>query len=338
MPGAQELIRLAHLADTFAPAVGAAGIAAASAASQAAKRWLYLDLEEEEENSPPKKKARTGASPMPSRTQSQRSSARASPSYRARLYARRRRTRVFRRMKRRAIRRARKLRRWLTPQSTVSPVKYVKMHYVNMYNPGEITLTANEMYWYGDPVIIHANSPYLPCSGSVGGGRFEHCASQYNYYAQLYQNYEVVFSKIKFTWHQLSSFTGSSYPYVVGAVLNHDTAPAMDSFEQLSSRLNCKYKVFHFNTEKRTRSVKLRFSARRRFNERTESNIGDIGSRPALHAYYQPFVQMYNTSSTAFPPCTVTVHVTYYVKWFNRFEIGDMPAGMALIQTTDNHT
>lgn len=262
------------------------------------------------------------------RTQSQRTA-----SSWARTVRRGRRT-MIRRSRRRKFRRMRKLRRWLTPSMSVPPVRNVKMHYTNFVNPGDITLTANEVYYIGDTMRIRANSVYHPCLDTNEGGRYDHNASQYNYYSTFYNNYEVKLSKMKLTIYPLASISAGSLPYVVGLLLNRDDSPAMDSFEQLCSRLNVKYKRMHFNPDKKSVSVKMRFNSRKQFNDGFGTNVGTVGNSPTATCYYIPFIQMLDVTNTTFPSSSFVISVTYYVRWFNRREIMDMPHGCTFIQTT----
>lgn len=242
--------------------------------------------------------------------------------------------RFIRRVRRRRMRRLRKLRRWLTPHNAVPSMKRVKMHFTNFWQFPATQITADEMYYYPQECMIHANSPYGPSVGAGGGGRLDHNASQYNFYSTLYNNYEVVWSKVRYTWSQTIANAGA-VPMRIGVLLNGTVTPLMDSFEQLCSRLNVKYKTYQPEVNLKRKSVVIRFSKKKRFQSDFGSNIGTIGSRPTLSAYFIPFIQFESLVLGALPHHNLSVSVTYYVRWFNRKEIMDLPQAVALIQTTE---
>lgn len=249
--------------------------------------------------------------------------------------------RTVRRGKRIVARRLRRQRRrfrrrpWLTPHLTVAPRKFVKMKYVMAHsNSGGFTQTADTLFFLPVSHQAKANSPWRPNGGYGGGGRLDQNASQYAYYSTLYRQYSVKYSKFKLTWRQGATSTAYSVPMIMGVVLNQDTTPTIDSYEQLSARLNSKYKIVHIGNDKRQASVKMKFKGSKRFGSGASvENVASIDADPNTVVWYCPFLQLLDSASTAIAANHMIMSVTYYCVFDERKEIHDMPAAMALEQT-----
>lgn len=244
--------------------------------------------------------------------------------------------RAIRRMKRRFKRSMKRIIR--TPFNVVPPKMLVKCHYVNHVAYPATGIPPGVITWFDNSGRIKANSVHHPSLDVTTGGRFDQDPSMTSYCATFYNRTRVLMSKIKYTFRQSNNKPTSDvvYPFVVGVVLNHDLTPAMTSWEQLSGRLNANYRIAQNSSDVKNGkfSFRMRFSAKKRFGPAGSSlNIAAVNTDPIDTEYYLPFIQVLDPSVEVFPAWFLNISVTYYVEYFDRGEIADMPVGMSLLQS-----
>lgn len=191
---------------------------------------------------------------------------------------------------------------------------------------------------FSNTYTTRANSPYDPEYGATGG--FNQKAAGYTLWANLYDHYTVVSSKITYIWRQAQTLAVgvNAADIKCGIKLNDASSFTGTTWVALADDPSTVVGTLHCTADNKGYCKLTKYFSAKKFfglshpmDNKDEIGAG-IGSNPSDIAYFIPFWQDAAIGTQTGVTFNLEIKATYNVVFTERKDISNLPAAAALDQ------